>query len=216
MKISKESGSDLEQTGESRLRQQTTRSKDQLENAGAKFASKLKEPKTDDVRSKSERKRDKQHDDKPVDSAEAGRGEGIIANSGNPRAETLAVTQGIQETPVAHDVNSVAQQIATRVLVSPPGAANPEVRIQLKESVLQGSEVRIFREVDALKVVFVAPSQTAANFIAGNHNSMVAALSERLPNEQINISVETRQSEQEHGEGRSRQQYVADDDTDAP
>ena len=197
-------------------RQQTQRSGEQLKDAGAKFSSALGEAKTREERS--EAGRDQRQDDSLSDSAAARRGEGVIANADNTRLETPTVAKSAQAAPVGHDVNQIAQQVAARILVSPPGAANPEVRIQLKESVLQGSDVRILREGGALKVVFVASSQEAANFIAANRDSMATALSDRLPGERVDISVETQQSERErseHGEGRSRQQYVADDDADA-
>ena len=199
-------------------RQQTQHPKEQFDEVKTKFSSALKEPKTEEMQSKARlnKRQDDNLFDMPVDSTEAGRGSGGIANSDNTSAETLAV-KGSQEPPVARDISSVAQQIATRVLVSPPGVNNPEVRIQLKESVLQGSDVRIFREGGALKVVFVAPNQEAANFIANNREAMTVTLNNRLPGEQIDISIETQQSERdrgEHGEGRSRQQYVADDDDD--
>ncbi len=221
MKISKENGLVSKQVEDSRHQQQTKRSSKQLEDAEAKFSSKLKEPGSEEMQSKTrpDRRKGDNPFDKPFDSAGAGHGDAVIANPDTLQAEAPAVAKATQESPAAHDINSVAQQIATRVLVSPPGASNPEVRIQLKESFLQGSDVRIFREGGALKVVFVASNQEAANFIASNRDSMVTALSNRLPGEQVDISVETRQSEQargEHGEGRSRQQYVADDDADSP
>ena len=203
-------------TEKSGLRQQTQQ-RESLD-AATKFSAKSKAP-TEQMPTKADvdTRKDDASFDSAIDRTEAGIGDAIIANLDNTRVETPAVVKVTQEVPVAHDINSVAQQIATRVLVSPPGASNPEVRIQLKESVLQGSDVRIFRENGALKVVFVAPNQEAANFIANNREAMTATLNDRLPGEQVDISIETRQSERErgeHGEGRSRQQYVADDDDD--
>lgn len=119
--------------------------------------------------------------------------------------------------PAQKDINEIVRQIADRVFVSAPdSASNPEVRIQLKGTFMDGSDVRIFREAGELQIVFVAQTKDAENFIARNQEFITQALGDRLKDEQVRVSVETQAGQSNAGsqdnEGRSRQQYVADDD----
>jgi type III secretion system needle length determinant len=158
------------------------------------------------------------HKDHKSDAAQTGlldpAAMGHIAHPGS--SASVDAPQATPDTAAAaHDIGEVAKQIAERILVTAPGSGtHQEVRIQLKSSVLDGSDVRIFREGGELKVVFVAGGKDAENFIEQNKGQLQQALGDRLKDERIQISVETRQgsaAESEHNEGRSRQQYVAPD-----
>ncbi len=141
-----------------------------------------------------------------------------IAPAASPlMTETSAASQAVQDThPMTHDVGKIVQQIAERVLVtSPDSKTNPEVRIRLKSSFLDGSSVRVFREGGELKVMFMANTKDAEAFIAQHKGQIEQALSDRLKDERVLISVEMqggRGAEGEHNEGRSRQRYVEIDD----
>ncbi len=113
-------------------------------------------------------------------------------------------------------VAELADQVADRILVSMPRGGNDgEVRITLKESVLEGSDVRIFREDGQLRVVFVAQTEAAERFLATNRAALQQTLGDRLPEERPQVEVSTpegRGASGEDNEGRSRQQYVPQDD----
>ncbi len=115
------------------------------------------------------------------------------------------------------EISEAARQIADRILVSSPsGSSDGEVRIQLKQTVLEGSDVRIFREHGELKIVIVAQNEFVQRFVSENQAHMLRELGGRLTDERIQLAVEQpqrgRESEQQGNEGRSRQQYVNPDE----
>lgn len=111
----------------------------------------------------------------------------------------------------------IAREVADRILVSAPRPGAPEeVRISLNASVLDGSDIRIFREAGELKVVFVAQTESAERFLADNRAVFQQTLGERLRDERVHVEVSTNHREgasREDAEGRSRQQYVPQDDS---
>ena len=141
-------------------------------------------------------------------------GMGYIAHPASPAS--VEVSPAVSDAAAApREIGEIAKRIAERILVTSPGSGrHPEVRIQLKSSVLDGSDVRIFREGGELKVVFVANGKDAEDFIVQNKGQLQQAIGDRLKDERIQISVELRQggaTESEHNEGRSRQQYITPD-----
>lgn len=149
------------------------------------------------------------HDSETVTNSAISTNEGIQ----HPIRSVTGITTA---SPAVHDISNIAQQIADRVLVtSPDSNANQEVRIQLNSSFLDGSDVRIFRDNGELKVVFVANTKDAENFISQNKGHIEQALSERLKDERIHVNIEPpggRDSGGERNEGRSRQEYIVADD----
>ena len=111
----------------------------------------------------------------------------------------------------------LAEQVADRILVSMPDSGTPgEVRISLKQSILDGSDVRIFHEGGELKVVFVAETESAHRFLAGNRAQLQQTLGERLQDQRVQVAVEAPKRDgtsHEDSQGRSRQQYVRPDDS---
>lgn len=111
----------------------------------------------------------------------------------------------------------IAREVADRILVSAPKPGSPdEVRISLKASVLDGSDIRIFREAGELKVVFVAQTESAERFLADNRAVFQRTLGERLQDERVHVDVSNTNDREgasrEDAEGRSRQRYVPQDD----
>ena len=110
----------------------------------------------------------------------------------------------------------LAEQVADRILVSvPKPGSGGEVRISLKESVLDGSDVRVFRESGELKIVFHPRTEAAGQFLADNGTVLQQALGERLQDERVRVEVEPPDpggTGQQDNEGRSRQRYVSPDD----
>lgn len=118
-------------------------------------------------------------------------------------------------TPTTEAVE-IAREVADRILVSAPKPGAPEeVRISLNASVLDGGDIRIFREAGELKVVFLAQTESAERFLADNRAVFQQTLGERLQDERVHVEVSTNHREgasREDAEGRSRQRYVPQDD----
>ena len=132
-----------------------------------------------------------------------------IADPGPARA-----VESVQ-LPASHAAE-LAEQVADRVLVSMPRPGAPgEVRISLKQSILDGSEVRVFHEGGELKVVFLAETESAQRFLADNRAQLQQTLGERLQGLRVQVEVEAPDrggASREDKRGRSRQQYVRPDD----
>ncbi|MBC6413687.1 MAG: hypothetical protein GDA45_01965 [Chromatiales bacterium] len=134
----------------------------------------------------------------------------IVAKS-QPLQQDIAPTVQNTQPPPA-DINNVASEIANRILVSTPDnnpAGGQEIRIQLKESVLPNTEVRIYRHAGRLQVEFITSSQDSQMLIQQKQSDIQKLLGERLTSENVQVSVQdSRQTRGGQGEGRSRQQYV--------
>ena len=111
---------------------------------------------------------------------------------------------------------ATAREVVDRILVSvPQSGRTDEVRIGLNASVLDGSSIRIYREAGELRVVFEAPTEESQRFLAENRSVLQQTLAERLPGERVQIGVAAPPSggpDRDDTEGRSSQQYIADDE----
>lgn len=120
-------------------------------------------------------------------------------------------------SPPPAELSKVVEEIANRILVSNPAdQLGGEVRIELKQSVLEGSDVRIFREHGELNIVVVARDEFAHRMVADYQGHLLRELSGRLPDEQIRMEIEQPRGSQATGreanDGRSRQQYAHPDE----
>ncbi len=140
---------------------------------------------------------------------------GVVAPAQVTESAPTAAPEAVP-APAAH-VAEVARQVADRVLVSVPRpGASDEVRITLNQSVLDGSDIRIFREAGELRVVFVAQTESAQRFLADHRDVLQQTLGDRLRDDHVQVQVETpdrRGAAREDAEGRSRQRYVPQDDS---
>ena len=139
---------------------------------------------------------------------------GVAASAGIAESEQTHTLEGVQ-APVSRAAE-LADQVADRILVSMPDSSTPgEVRISLKQSILDGSEVRIFHEGGELKVVFIAETESAQRLLFNNKERLQQTLEERLQDQKVQIDVEAPGRDgasREDRHGRSRQQYVRQDD----
>ncbi len=143
---------------------------------------------------------------------------GFATPAGVPEPGGVATPESAQVP--ASRAAELAEQVADRILVSvPESGSGSEVRISLKESVLDGSDVRIFREAGELRVVFIPQSASAGQFLADNRSVLQQTLGDRLQDERVHVEVESSDRGDASGqdnEGRSRQQYVPQDDPSDP
>lgn len=133
--------------------------------------------------------------------------------------ETQATTAPATVQAPSTEAVEIAREVTDRILVSAPKPGAPdEVRISLNASVLDGSDIRIFREAGELKVVFVTQTESAQRFLADHRAVFQQTLGERLQDERVHVEVSTGGREgasREDAEGRSRQRYVPQDDSSA-
>ena len=139
-----------------------------------------------------------------------------VAAAGITESGHTSAPDGVQ-APVSRAAE-LAEQVADRILVSMPDSnGRGEVRISLKQSILDGSDVRIFHEGGELKVVFVAATESAQRFLADNKALLQQTLGDRLQDQRVQVEVETPNrggtSHEEDNRGRSRQQYVRQEDS---
>lgn len=66
---------------------------------------------------------------------------------------------------------------------------NKEIRVQLKNSALAGTELFISRDAEGLNIRFVTTSEQSNQALQQNLSSMQTALKNRLPGEKINVEV---------------------------
>lgn len=140
---------------------------------------------------------------------------GVAASAGTAELGRTSAPEGVQ-APESR-ATELAEQVADRILVSMPDSSAPgEVRISLKQSILDGSDVRIFHEGGELKVVFVAETESAQRLLVNNKELMQQTLGERLRDQRVHVEVEAPNrggASQDDNRGRSRQQYVRQDDS---
>ncbi|MDE0062054.1 MAG: hypothetical protein OXU72_04605 [Gammaproteobacteria bacterium] len=139
---------------------------------------------------------------------------GLATPAGAPESGNIAAPETVQ-SPASRAV-AIAEQVADRILVAAPEpGTSGEVRISLRESVLDGSDVRIFREGGELRIVFLPSTEAAGQLLTDNGTVFQQALGERLQDERVRVEVELPgqgAAGQQDNEGRSRQRYVSPDD----
>ena len=92
------------------------------------------------------------------------------------------------------------QGMVDKVLVSASEADGKEVRIQLKESILPGTEIRMTRDDAGLKLQLLTSQQSSMNFLSDHKDNLQQTLAQRLSTDvQVDLSY------QEGGDGRSRE-----------
>ena len=142
---------------------------------------------------------------------------GVASSPGVAEAAGTSAPADVQAPPSR--AGELVEQIADRILVSMPApGASGEVRISLKQSILDGSEVRIFHDGGELRIVFTAETESAQRFLALNRGPFQQTLGERLPDQRVRVSIEAPEqgaATREENRGRSRQQYVPQDDASA-
>lgn len=110
------------------------------------------------------------------------------------------------------DLQQVVQAVAERVLVSDGSDGRQEVRIQLKESVLPGVEVRIRQEGGRTVVDFVSQNADSTRFLDGQRGALGSLLEGRLKTD-VEVRVTASDGTDtggDTGDGRSREHYVAE------
>jgi type III secretion system needle length determinant len=107
---------------------------------------------------------------------------------------------------VSPSLDQIVQQVADRILIAPPGSGAQEVRIQLKESVLPGVEIRIVQQGGQLQVQLVADSLRTQQMLAAHQDDLQRQLGAKLGEQPVVVRVELEAGGQPDRDGRSRNQ----------
>lgn len=107
---------------------------------------------------------------------------------------------------VGASLDQIVQQVADRLLIAPPGSGATEVRIQLKENVLPGVEIRIVQQGGQLQVQLVADSLRTQQLLAAHQDDLQRQLGAKLGEQPVVVSVELESGGQPDRDGRSRNQ----------
>ena len=120
-----------------------------------------------------------------------------------------------QQTASVKEVNAILQKMADQIRVSAKDAVNgAEIRLTLKDSVLPGTEIRIHRHDGVLSVTMNTASAESGNFLAQHEASLQKTLAEKFANEKVQVNINMSGGDNQDTDGRSRNEYVAEDDQD--
>lgn len=154
-----------------------------------------------------------------------GQGDGAPANPFDlfrsmamPSAMTPADTSAA--TPRGADLNAIVATVAEQILVA-DNDGREEVRIQLKDSVLPGVEIRVRQDNGRTLIDFVCTNADSVRFLLGQQAGLASMLGGRL-NSTVEVSVISSDGTTAHtadsdsGDGRSRNHYTAPEDMPDP
>ena len=118
-----------------------------------------------------------------------------------------------QQAASVKEVNAILQKMADQIHVSAKNSVNgAEIRLTLKDNILPGTEIRIIRAEGTLTVVMNTSSAEAGNFLAQHEASLQKTLAEKFAGEKIQVNINMSGGDNQDTDGRSRNQYVAEDE----
>ena len=152
--------------------------------------------------------------DAVLQSLRAQSGVAAPAAAPGPRAEVAGVSPGERQAQLAR---AIADTV-TRVLVSDPlHDGNRELRIDFAPEVLPDTSVRIWRSEGHLNVEFISTATVADSGLRAGLPQLAEAIQRQSPlGEAPVISLRLGDSAGQPGDGRSRQQYFADEENGEP
>lgn len=142
-------------------------------------------------------------------------GSSILQSIGHQSTPASSVQAGDKTAPASAvervtEVSNLITQMADRVLVNDPlHGQTQEVRIKIANSVMQDTEVRVWREDGgALRVEFGTASAYWSRILNDASPLLSQRLNERLPSgteAQVTVSVQQQGQQPEDGRSRNRQ-----------
>jgi type III secretion system needle length determinant len=150
----------------------------------------------------------------------------ILQNMMPRHAHDADEIKAVDAPQPVQQLNEVVQQVADRILVGESSeTGQSEVRIMLKDNVLDGTEIRVTENAGAYEVTFVADNKDIETFLANRQEQITTALGEKLDKE-IKVAVTDRdgtpnqqgdergrqQGQGQPGDGRSRNQRSVEDE----
>lgn len=138
-----------------------------------------------------------------------------LAKGAEAQLKTNMQIRETQQAASVKEVNAILQKMADQIHVSAKDAVNGAgIRLTLKDSVLPGTEIRIHRHDGVLSVTMNTASAESGNFLAQHEASLQKTLAEKFANEKVQVNINMSGGDNQDTDGRSRNQYVAEDDDD--
>ncbi|MTW22472.1 hypothetical protein GJ668_15460 [Allochromatium palmeri] len=135
--------------------------------------------------------------------------QGLGRQSDTVENTSTSETSAIQTSDRIEQIERLGERLAQRILVSDRRqVGESEVRIQLRESVLQGGEIRLRQEHGQLVVSIQIPSTDLARQLSGQTDALQQTLANRLET-QVRVEVQVVDvrnagNDSNPGDGRSR------------
>ncbi|MGB0359882.1 MAG: type III secretion HpaP family protein [Endozoicomonas sp.] len=146
-----------------------------------------------------------------------GSDQAILQNVKDGQIKTDAQLREIQQANNVKEVEAALNKLADQIKVSAKDAINgAEIRITMKDSVLPGTEIRIQKTAGELAVTMSTSSAEAGNFLAQHEASLQKLLADRFSNDRVQVNVNLADSNNQDTDGRSKNQYVSEDNGQNP
>ncbi|MGB1271197.1 MAG: type III secretion HpaP family protein [Endozoicomonas sp.] len=138
--------------------------------------------------------------------------EQALASASQAQSKADNQIREMQQASSVKEINATLKKMADQIQVSAKDAINgAEIRISLKDNILPGTEIRIQRHGGELTVTLNTTSAEANNFLAQHEASLQKSLAERFSNEKVQVNINMSGGDNQQDDGRSRNQYVAED-----
>lgn len=132
-----------------------------------------------------------------------GFGDAILRSLGGPVEASAA--KGAGGVGASESLNQLADTVASRILVSDTQySGQMEVRIQLKDSILPGTEVQITQVNGELQIKLVTDSNQSFDVLSTNAEMLKNQLEKRLDGRTVQVEVSMQNNSDGGGDGRSR------------
>ena len=119
--------------------------------------------------------------------------------------------KGVEQISGPREINETISKLVDKIYVSAKDSVNgAEVRISMKDAVLPGTEIRIQRAGGEITVTMNTTSVESHNFLAQHEASLMKSLNDRFGNERVQVNLNMAGGEQ--NDGRSREEYVAEEE----
>ena len=119
----------------------------------------------------------------------------------------------LQKSSRAQEVAEKLQQLVDKIYVSGKDAVNgAEVRLSIKDSILPGTEIRINRNEGAVSVMLNTTSAESHNLLAQHKASLEKMLADKFTNEIVKVDLHMADNNHDENDGRSRNEYVPEDE----
>ena len=124
---------------------------------------------------------------------------------------TVAASQAADSSQMVEKMNAVADKIMVST-----AADVKAVKVNFNNNVLPGTEVMIRKDgAGQLSLEFTTTSTDSFNLISRGEQALVETLNRKMGSEvSIDIKMQGRDGDSDTGDGRSREQYVSEDDPD--
>lgn len=140
-----------------------------------------------------------------------GFGDAILRSLGGSAEASAA--KGAAGVTASDSINQLADQVASRILVSDTQyTGQMEVRIQLKDSILPGTEVQITQVNGEVQIKLVTESNQSFDVLSTNAEALKTQLKDRLDGKNVQVEVSMQNNSDGGGDGRSRNRRDLNDE----